>query len=639
MAKKKVSELPAATALANGEEVPIVQGGVSKRATVGVHLPRLISGKVDPNQLPDAAGLGDMLKSAYDPANAPGQVLKTSDRIDEDDFASDSAVRLPSQQSTKAYIAAIIAALRAELANPSDTTGTHNIGHANPGGTKFGGATVLAAILDWMWENGVWEDASVPPVGVSDLGPTDLVVAIRASDGAFVSIERQLLLGEGSASVFGTALTSYTIDQSNLNGQILATGSADQVITIPAAGTLQPALLTVVDVARMGTGGVRIAGAAGMVVNGASAGYVDIEDRFGELRVKWIGANQVLISGGGGSAPVTGDTTAPTLTSSSPADDATNVLTSVVIELTFSEAVAFGSGLITLRGFVSGSWTDIETFDVATEVGSGAGQVQVTGGNKVQIRPTAALANARQHAVWVASTAVVDLAANAFAGIANDTTVSFTTVAAAPSGPTIIGSFPVDVPSGSGNETVSLSPIGALAENDVVYVHLGCDNTREGALPSGWSQIFSTGGAAPGGYTLRKVMGAVPDTSIAIPREFSRKSPAIVWAVRGAHAAMDGTPITTNGSTGAINPGAYTQTNASALRWIAATVEKVDVNLTAPAGWTLLQANNADLSDGSGASVAVAYQAPGGSAGAAVDPAAFGGAGSNWWRAWHWADY
>lgn len=123
-----------------------------------------------------------------------------------------------------------------------------------------------------------------------------------------------------------------------------------------------------------------------------------------------------------------GDAVAPTLVSTTPADNATGILTNVNLTATFSEPVTFGTGNITLRKN-DGGWADVETFDVATEVGTGAGQVSIAG-TVLTINPTAELAYGKEHAIRIASTAIKDdPAGNAFAGIANDTTWSFTTEA------------------------------------------------------------------------------------------------------------------------------------------------------------------------------------------------------------------
>lgn len=119
------------------------------------------------------------------------------------------------------------------------------------------------------------------------------------------------------------------------------------------------------------------------------------------------------------------DTVAPTIVSTSPADNATGVAVDAVITITFSEAVVFGSGAITLR---SGG-ADVETFNVQTDVGTGAGQVSISG-SVLTIRPSANLTAGTAYAIRIASTAITDLASNAFAGIADDTTLNFTTAAA-----------------------------------------------------------------------------------------------------------------------------------------------------------------------------------------------------------------
>lgn len=50
------------------------------------------------------AGGGDMAAATYDPAAKSEQLLGISDILDEDNMASDSATKVPSQQSVKAYV-------------------------------------------------------------------------------------------------------------------------------------------------------------------------------------------------------------------------------------------------------------------------------------------------------------------------------------------------------------------------------------------------------------------------------------------------------------------------------------------------------------------------------------------------------
>lgn len=53
------------------------------------------------------AGGGDMAAATYDPAGKSEQVLTVGDILDEDNMATDSATKVPSQQSVKAYVDAV----------------------------------------------------------------------------------------------------------------------------------------------------------------------------------------------------------------------------------------------------------------------------------------------------------------------------------------------------------------------------------------------------------------------------------------------------------------------------------------------------------------------------------------------------
>ena len=122
------------------------------------------------------------------------------------------------------------------------------------------------------------------------------------------------------------------------------------------------------------------------------------------------------------------DVTAPTISSSSPTDNATDVAITVNPTITFTENVVFGSGNITLRDN-DGGWADLEVFDVTSDIGGGAGTVSISG-DTLTIEPTADLDNSIEYAIRIDATAIDDTSGNSFAGVANDTTLSFTTVAA-----------------------------------------------------------------------------------------------------------------------------------------------------------------------------------------------------------------
>lgn len=130
------------------------------------------------------------------------------------------------------------------------------------------------------------------------------------------------------------------------------------------------------------------------------------------------------------------DTTAPTLVSHTPADNATSVQVDSNIVLTFSEAVQAGSGNIRLVQ------DDIEgtTIDIAV----GSSQV-VFNGSTVTINPTADLVDGAHYHVEMASGVITDSANNAYAGISNNSTLNFeTALPADTTAPSLVSSNPAN---------------------------------------------------------------------------------------------------------------------------------------------------------------------------------------------------
>ena len=121
------------------------------------------------------------------------------------------------------------------------------------------------------------------------------------------------------------------------------------------------------------------------------------------------------------------DTSAPTLSSSTPVDNAINVGVNNNITLTFNETIQFGSGTINLY---RGDNTLIESFDVGTLNGNNGGSLSHVG-TTVTLDPGAGLTSATDYYITINSTAVTDTAGNNYAGIGNATTLNFTTSASA----------------------------------------------------------------------------------------------------------------------------------------------------------------------------------------------------------------
>ena len=108
----------------------------------------------------------------------------------------------------------------------------------------------------------------------------------------------------------------------------------------------------------------------------------------------------------------------PTITSFSPADDATDVATTSNIVLNFSEAVDVETGNIVI--YKSSDDSVVETIDVTS------GQVTGTGSTQITINPSSDLAEQTEYYVQIAATAFDDSSSNSYAGISDKTTLSFT---------------------------------------------------------------------------------------------------------------------------------------------------------------------------------------------------------------------
>ncbi|MDO9226595.1 MAG: Ig-like domain-containing protein, partial [Pseudomonadota bacterium] len=119
------------------------------------------------------------------------------------------------------------------------------------------------------------------------------------------------------------------------------------------------------------------------------------------------------------------DEIAPTLSTSTPADDATAVAVGSNIVLTFNENVVAGTGNIVIS-----NGTDTRTIPV--------GDAQVTfSGNTVTINPSTDLVSNTAYNVQMASGVILDVAGNPYAGISNATTLNFDT--ADTTGPSVSG--------------------------------------------------------------------------------------------------------------------------------------------------------------------------------------------------------
>ncbi|MCT7971026.1 Ig-like domain-containing protein [Laspinema olomoucense] len=261
----------------------------------------------------------------------------------------------------------------------------------------------------------------------------------------------------------------------------------------------------------------------------------------------------------------TADTTAPTISSLTPADNATNIAGGANLVATFSETVQKGTGNIVIKKVSDSSV--VETIDVTST------NVTITG-NTVTINPINDLVEGTQYYVEIAPEAIRDLAGNNFAGITGAIPWNFTTAdTAAPTissltpadnatniagGANLVATFSETVQKGIGNivikkvsddsvvetidvtstnvtitgNTVTINPINDLVEGTQYYVEIAPQAIRDlagnnfagitGAIP--WN--FTTADtAAPNAPAIATISG-----DSGIPNDSTTSDPTLIFA-------------------------------------------------------------------------------------------------------------
>ncbi|MDW3194093.1 MAG: Calx-beta domain-containing protein [Cytophagales bacterium] len=172
------------------------------------------------------------------------------------------------------------------------------------------------------------------------------------------------------------------------------------------------------------------------------------------------------------SQTITLDQAPPTISSSSPADETTNVDIESDLTITFNENIQFGSGTILLNDL------DNTTTDLTIDASSPGANASISGTVLTIANPSGFLEEGRNYAIRIASTAIEDIGGNAFAGIADDVTLNFTTEAA----PTVsIGDASVtEGNSGTVNATFTVS-LDKTSPKTITIDYATSDNTATAA--------------------------------------------------------------------------------------------------------------------------------------------------------------
>jgi hypothetical protein len=232
-----------------------------------------------------------------------------------------------------------------------------------------------------------------------------------------------------------------------------------------------------------------------MDANGIAIGSIDLNG----ATVTDASSNNVdlTLNNVGSTANVTVDAVAPTLASAAPTDNAEHVTLDSNITLTFSENIVVNDPTASIWIYQQGS--QVEGFGLST-LASGApadGQIQISG-NTIILNPTSSLEPNTAYSIRIDSNALKDAAGNTYAGIADGTTLNFTTIDPAnlvtsaagfntTDGTALIGNNKVDNPT-SDNTIVIIS--GSHLSGSTLDGGTGTDTAR---LATGSSSFDFTG--------------------------------------------------------------------------------------------------------------------------------------------------
>jgi hypothetical protein len=283
----------------------------------------------------------------------------------------------------------------------------------------------------------------------------------------------------------------------------------------------------------------------------------------------------------------TTDGSAPTLTNTDPADDATGLIISANLVATFSEAVQKGTGNIILKR--SSDDTTVETFDVDTSP-----QISFAT-NQLTLNPSANLAAGTGYYIQIASTAVVDISGNAYLGISDTTTWSFTTDGTAPA--------PVSVsPSGSARPHVGTRLMVQFDEpvqvgtSGTVTVHKASDNSVVETIDVTTAGAVTTIGKV---VAIARTVALDPNTAYYV----NASAGAIQDLSGNPAAAVTGSSAWTFTTSGA-SPLVIENFNSSTSSLDATTADVFDAAITTAGGSNVWGASSAILENGAASTTA-----------------------------------
>jgi methionine-rich copper-binding protein CopC len=257
--------------------------------------------------------------------------------------------------------------------------------------------------------------------------------------------------------------------------------------------------------------------------------------------------------------PTAGDVTAPTLSSTTPADEATGVAVNQNLIMVFDEGMAKGTGNILIK----------QTSDDATiqtiPVSSGNVTISTTSvTNDTVTIVHADFANAVGYYITLASGVLTDTATNPYAGISAKTDWNFTTIQADLTAPTLNSTTPADEATGvavNQNLVMVFDEGMAKGTGDILIKRTADDTTFQtidvtsGSVTLSMTSVTNdtvtithTDFLNSVGYYVTMVSGVLTDDATPTPNAYAGISAKTVWNFTTA-AAADTTPPTLDSTT------------------------------------------------------------------------------------------
>ena len=255
-------------------------------------------------------------------------------------------------------------------------------------------------IDNFQWTTGIAGPDTTPPT-ITTYSPTDNATGVALTSNLVATFSEPVAVGSGTVRLY-------------------ATGNPTPIQTFtPTAGNISGSVVTLDPTADLTAGtSYYVQIDAGAFTDLAANNFAGIADS-----TTW------------NFATVAADTTPPTVVTLSPANSATGVAVDANLAVTFSEPVVASTGSVKL--YAVGNPTAVATF--AASSGSVVG-------NTVTFDPPTNLNGGSAYYVQIEATAFTDTAtpANAFAGITDTTTWTFTTAGADTSAPLVTALSPAN---------------------------------------------------------------------------------------------------------------------------------------------------------------------------------------------------